>query len=141
MAQHPFVGAWRLVSCELRSADGQVSYPLGQDALGYIMYSDDGYMSVAFMGANRPQFASGHILGGTAEEKVAAHDTYQSYCGRYEIQGDRVVHHIEVSSFPNWTGVDQERCFTLEGNRLSPSTPSFLVAGMQQAAHLIWERL
>ena len=31
--------------------DGQVSYPLGKDAAGYIMYNEDGYMFVAIMGS------------------------------------------------------------------------------------------
>ena len=60
-------------------------------------------MSVAMMAANRLKFGAGDIAiaGGTDEEKVAAADTYLSYCGRYEIQGEKVVHHIEVSFFPN----------------------------------------
>jgi len=140
MTHNPIVGAWRLVSFELRSEEGQVSYPLGRDPVGYIMYTEGGYMSVAFMSADRPEFASGDSLGATTEEKVAAHDTFWSYCGRYGVQGDRVIHHIEVSSFPNWTGEDQERAFALEGNRLSLSTPPHLVAGLQQTAHLVWER-
>jgi hypothetical protein len=109
------------------------------------MYSEDGYMSVAFMSANRPKFASGGrggtTRGGKTEEKAAAADTYQSYCGKYEVQGDKVIHHIEVSLLPNWGGVDQARFFEFEGNRLLLSTPPFLVAGIQQTAHLIWERV
>jgi len=134
------VGTWRLLSCELRTADGRVSYPFGRDPVGYIMYSEDGYMSVAFMSANRPRFAVGDILGGTTEEKVTAAETYISYCGKYEIQGNKVIHHIEVSLFPNWIGVDQERIFEFEGDRLSLSTPPLLVGGMEQSAYLIWER-
>ena len=141
MTRNPFVGTWRLVSCEFRSGDGQVSYPFGQDAMGYIMYNEDGYMSVAIMTANRPEFASGDILGGSPEEKVAAANTYVSYCGRYEIQGDRVLHHVEVSFFPNWVGVDQERIFEFDGDRLSLSTLPLLLDGMRQTAHLIWERV
>ncbi|MBI2304586.1 MAG: lipocalin-like domain-containing protein [Chloroflexi bacterium] len=141
MVQNPFVGTWRLVSFELRSADGQVSYPYGQDAAGYIMYNEDGYMSVAFMSANRPKFVSGNIRGGSTEEKVAAVDTDVSYCGTYEIQGDKVIHHIEVSLFPNWIGVDKERIFAFDGDRLSLSTPPLLVDGIQQTGHLVWQRV
>jgi hypothetical protein len=140
MEQERFVGTWRLLSLELRTSDGQVSYPFGQDPVGYIMYSEDGYMSVAFMSANRPLFAVGDILGGTTEEKVNAAETYISYCGRYEIQGDKVIHHIEVSLFPNWVGVHQERIFEFDGDRLSLSTPPLLVGGTEQSAYLIWER-
>jgi hypothetical protein len=47
-ASNPLIGTWRLVSWENRSVeDGEVSYPLGKDASGYIMYNQDGYMFVA----------------------------------------------------------------------------------------------
>ena len=98
-------------------------------------------MSVAIMSTKRPKFASGDLWGGTTEEKVAAADTYISYCGKYEVQGDKVIHHIDVSFFPNWSGVDQTRFFEFKGNRLSLSTPPILMAGIQRTAHLIWERV
>ena len=98
-------------------------------------------MSVAFMNANRPKFASGDIFGGSAQEKVAAASTYVSYCGRYEIQGDKVIHSIEVSFFPNWIRVKQERIFEFDGDRLSLSTLPALVGGKQQTGHIIWERV
>jgi hypothetical protein len=40
------VGAWRLVSWEKRAADGQVTYPMGVDAIGYLIYMADGCCSV-----------------------------------------------------------------------------------------------
>lgn len=99
-------------------------------------------MSVSFMSANRPKIVSARsIRGGTTEEKIAAYDTYLSYCGKYEVQGNKVIHHIEVSLFPNWSGVDQVRFFEFDGNRLSLSTPPLLLAGKQKTAQLIWERV
>ena len=97
-------------------------------------------MSVAIMGANRSRFASGDIKGGSTEEKAAAADTYLTYCGRYEVQGDAVIHHIELSLFPNWVGVDQKRYLRLDGNTLLLSTPPILVEGIERAIHLVWER-
>jgi len=135
-----FVGTWRLVSYEFRAADGQVSYPYGRDLMGYLLYNEDGYMSGVLMGANRRPFAVRDLLGGTTEEKVAAADTYVSYCGKYEVQGDKVIHHIELSFFPNWTGVDQERFFEFEHDRLTLSTVPLLIGGTQGRAYLIWER-
>jgi len=60
---------------------------------------------------------------------------------RYEVDDDRVVHHIEVSLFPNWVEVKQERMFELNGDRLTLSTPLMLVGGRQLSTHLIWERV
>jgi hypothetical protein len=96
---------------------------------------------VAIMGSNRSEFASGDIKGGSTEEKAAAADTYISYCGRYEVQRDTVIHHIELSLFPNWVGVDQKRALQFDGNRLLLSTPPILVEGTERTSHLIWERV
>jgi hypothetical protein len=35
--------------------------------------------------------------------------------GRYTFHGDPVVHHVELSLFPNWVGSDQERSVQLAG--------------------------
>jgi hypothetical protein len=140
MAEDPFVGAWALVSFEVRSANGAVTYPFGHDVRGYIIYSRDGYMSVAFMSAGRARCESEDMRASTVEEKVSAMDTYLSYCGRYEIRGDKIVHHIEVSLFPNWTGQDQERFYRFDGDQLTLSTSPMLIGGMEQTAHLIWRR-
>ncbi|MBW1759484.1 MAG: lipocalin-like domain-containing protein, partial [Deltaproteobacteria bacterium] len=132
MEKNHLVGIWRLASWENRSKDGQVTYPFGQDAVGYITYIEDGYMFVAIMTANRPLFTSEDILGGSTEEKAAAAETYISYCGTYEIQGEKVIHHIEVSSFPNWVGSAQKRIFELKEDKLLLSTLPLLLSGRQQ---------
>jgi lipocalin-like protein len=105
------------------------------------MYNEDGYMFVAIMGSKRPKFAAGDLLSATKEEEAQAEETYVSYCGRYELRADKVVHHVELSLFPNWVGVAQERLVELSGNRLTLSTPPILLGGIQQSAHLIWERV
>jgi hypothetical protein len=140
MTSNPLIGTWRLISWENRSLDGRISYPLGKDAAGYIMYSEDGYMFVAIMRPDRVKFAAGDLLGASTEERAHAAETYVSYCGRYEFQGDSVIHHVELSLFPNWAGLDQERRVEVTGNRLTLSTGPILLEGIQQTAHLIWER-
>jgi len=133
-----FVGAWRLASVETRKEDGEV-HRRGY-RVGYFIYSGDGHMAVCFMKADRPRFASGDIRGGTVEEKISAFEGYISYAGRFEVRGDTVAHHIEVSLFPNWVGETQERFYELEGDRLTLSTPLMHVGGRQLSTHLIWER-
>ena len=140
MASNPLVGTWRLVSWENRSAvDGRVSYPLGRDVVGYIMYGDDGYVSVATMRSDRAKFATEDLLGGEAQERAQAAGTYVSYCGRHEFRGDTVIHRVELSLFPNWVGVAHERLVEAKGNRLTLSTRPILLGGVRQTAHLIWE--
>ena len=52
--------------------------------------------------AGRVAFAGDDLLSGTAEEKAGAVESFVAYAGRYTIHGDQVVHHVEVSLFPNW---------------------------------------
>ena len=141
MDKENFIGSWKLVSFEFKSADGTVSYPYGVNPRGYIFYNPDGYMSVEFMPADRSPFQSQDPMGGTTQEKAAAVDTFFAYCGTYEVQGNEVVHHIEVSLVPNWTGKDQRRFYRFEGQRLTLTTAPQLFRGQTQIATLVWERV
>jgi hypothetical protein len=140
MAENPLLGVWTLVAYEFRSANGAVTYPFGEHPQGYIMYTQDGFMSVGFMSGDRPSFKSGDLRGGSDAEKAAAYSTYFSYCGRYELRDEKVVHHIEVSLYPNWIGKDQERFWKLDGERLTFSTPPLLYEGSEQTGYLFWKK-
>jgi hypothetical protein len=141
MTKESFVGTWRLVSYELRRTDGQVTYPLGKDAIGYIIYNDGGYMFVVIMAGKRSKFSSDVAQRGTDTEKVTAFDTYLSYCGKYEVQEGKVIHRVEVSLYPNWVGVGLERTFEFKGDRLTLSAPTSGRFGTQYTAHLTWQRV
>ena len=140
MATNPLIGTWRLISYEARTGDGAVSYPLGKNPSGFILYSEDGYMSVTMMSANRTNYASSDLRAGTPEEKLAAAETYLSYSGKYTFEGDRVLHHVEVSFFPNRVGTTQVRHLTLSGNTVTLRTPAMLISGEEQTAELVWQR-
>ncbi len=141
MFTEQFVGAWRLLSLEARTSADDVGYPYGKDAAGYLLYTGEGYMSVSVMQARRTNFASLDDLQAPAEEKLAAFDTYSSYSGRYEIRGQKVIHHVELSLFPNWTGKEQERYFEFSGDRLTLSAPPMQIGGVEQKLVAIWLRL
>ena len=76
-------------------------------------------------------------FGGTPQERSAATSTYLSYSVLFEVRTDAGVAippDIEVSSFPNWVGKDQERFAQLEGNTLTLSTKPMIFQGAQGAA-------
>ena len=139
MEANPLIGAWRLVAYEGHAGE-DVLYPLGEDATGYIMYTHDGYMSVAMMAAGRTNFAGGDMFSGTAEEKTAAAGSYVSYCGKYEFQGDRVIHKIEAAFFPNRVGTEQVRFVEMDGDTLTLTTPPMVLAGVLKTGRIVWRR-
>ena len=140
-ARDALVGAWRLISWENQAADGQVTYPMGTDAIGYVLYAANGRFSVTISRRDRAGFAAGDLLGGTTQEKARALEGFVAYAGRYSFYGDRIIHHVELSLFPNWVGSDQERWVELAGDRLTLSASPLLLAGKQQVPRLVWERV
>lgn len=140
MNVNPLVGTWRLVSFEVRDADGRITYPFGRDAVGFITYSPDGHMAVQFGRADRALVTSGDWLAATPADIAAAARDYIAYCGSYELRDGEVVHRVELSLLPNWIGGELVRLVTFEGERVTLSTPPTPVGGRQQTATLVWER-
>jgi lipocalin-like protein len=137
----PLVGTWRLLALEARGADGVAHYPMGENVVGYLIYTADGYMSGHLMRPGRPGFESGDALRPNPDEAAEAVGGYLSYCGTYEIsRSGVVVHHVELSLAPNWIGAEQVRFYELDGDRLTITTRPHLAAGHQAATRLIWER-
>ncbi len=134
------IGTWRIVSTEVRSEDGQVTYPDGRNPQGYLIYTPEGYFSITIMRSDRPRYASDDFRGGTTEEKAMATETFVSYSGTYSLGEGTVTHHIVTSLFPNWVGTDQQRFIEVDNGNLLLSTPPFLINGKEQKAYLVWER-
>ena len=137
------VGAWRLITFEFRKADGNIIYPFGEQARGSIIYTESGRYSAQLMRIDRPKFASGDQMKGTAEEIEANYIGCISYFGTYEInlQDSLIIHHVEGSIFPNMEGRDQERFFELSENRLQLRTPPIKLAGEKAVGVLLWQRI
>jgi len=133
------VGAWRLVTWEVRAPDGTVAQPW-PDAVGSIIYSADGHMSGQVMRRERSAFAGDDMFRGTDQESAAAMRSYIAYAGTYRCEGDTVIHRVETSLFPNWVGGEQPREIAWEGDRLVLSTPPIPAGGAPTRHRLVWER-
>ncbi len=137
------LGAWRLTRYVAESPNGDVIYPLGPDAIGYILYTTDGHMSASVMRSTRSKFASTDMIGGTPEEFATAAAGYLSYAGTFEVEEANgvVVHHIKTALIPNWVGIDFKRKVILDGDKLELRglTPS-LVGGEKRLVRVMWER-
>ena len=142
MAHDQVVGVWRLVACAARSQDGDVIYPYGQQPRGRLMYAVTGQMSVQLMRADRPAFASSVRSDSTPDETKGAFEGFDAYFGTYEIREAEgvVIPHVEGSLFPNWTGTDQTRFFTIAGDQLILTTPPLADRGTMFTLRLVWER-
>jgi hypothetical protein len=116
-------GSWKLVAWRRLVDGGAITYQLGEDATGMLIYTADGKMAVQMLAANRPSIATSDALGGDVQDRAAAYSTCLAYFGSYEVQGDSVVHRVDGALFPNWSGTLQARPFTFEGKELVLRTP------------------
>ena len=64
-----------------------------------------------------------------------------SYCGTFEVEEDRVVHRVLMSSLAAWTGTVQERQFEIEDERLTLVTMPLMVGAESPTGCLVWDRV
>ena len=143
MSDAPFAGSWKLISSEMRTSTGEVHFPLGADCMGRLMVDDEGNFSVQLMRPDRPQFSSGDIVRGTDDEVRAAYQGYIAFWSKIEIDTVKQVmtYQVEGSLFPNWVGHNNLRHYEFDGDRLTLTTPAFLMAEQEVMGVLVWERI
>jgi hypothetical protein len=134
-------GTWQLVAWRRIAADGTISYPLGADARGQLIYTSNGMMAVQIAAAIRPTIPTEDPLGGDPDARASAYSTYLAYFGTYEVDGEQVIHHLDSSLFPNWSGQDQARALGPEGDDLVLRTPPMQLSdGTTVVNELAWSR-
>jgi hypothetical protein len=131
------IGAWRLLSLRSVRPDGTVEYPLGPDAIGQIVYTENGRMSAQLMRSGAVPFQAGDAQQATDEEKLTAYQAYTGYYGSFRIDAEAgaVIHEVEGSSFPNMIGTDQVRFYQINDDRLDLEADS-----PQGRSHVAWQR-
>lgn len=119
--QNRLAGAWKLVSLEEPSADGQVRKA---DCDGMFVFTADGKASVQVMYRN-------------AETGSAyAHGGYEASYGRYRIDDSSTfTFHVEGALVRTLVGKDLKRAYEISGNRLT-------VKSTDPTEHwkVVWER-
>ena len=115
-----FIGTWQLKSFVLHYANGNLIYPYGETAIGYIIYTICDHMSVQIMRYKRDKCVMYDHRDATLTEKIEIADNYMGYSGKYRIMNNTntIIHYPEVSSFPNLIGTRQKRKYTLVDNKL-----------------------
>jgi hypothetical protein len=142
MLRDRIVGAWLLVSYVAQDDQGgPITFPLGREAVGLIIYTSDGYMSAQLMRLGRHNYDQPDTGGSTVQQAAAAAEGYLAYSGPYEVdEAAGVIHHrVAVSLIPNWIDTVQLRHSSFEGNRLTLTAETRLHAAVMRSK-LVWAR-
>ena len=138
---NPFVGTWTLRSTERKTLDTGETAPLwGAHPTGTLIYTGDGRVSALVLAENRKAPASAMP---TESEALSLFKSMVAYAGRYTVEADRVIHHVEQSWNQAWTGTDVVRFYKFDGNRLTLTTAPAPNPrdGKLSVSTLVWERL
>lgn len=121
------LGTWRLVHSLRRDEQGKVEYPYGDDAIGYIHYSEAKIMAVQI---------SRRVRRAPADVAALKHD-YLAYFGRYEVDATRSVvrHVLEGEVFPEGHATVVERIF-----RFTEDDLLYLVPNDASRREILWRR-
>src|SRR6266478_6502307 len=135
-------GTWKLVSASASTASGERNdTPFGPSPAGFLTYTQEGRMTAMISYGGRKRLSSSDARSAPAEEQAEAFRTYVAYAGRYTLNGDKVIHHVEISSIQNWVDTDLIRSIRFEGERIVLLTPATSVGRKIQAFNFSWQCL
>jgi hypothetical protein len=124
------VGGWRLRGYEV-VAGGQTDTPLGNEPLGTILYTPDGYMSAQLAGP------------GPYKDADLPDAYFIAYSGPYDVDeaSQTVAHHVQVSVIPSWLGTTQVRQVRFHGSsELALSVSEARSDGVMSTTTISWAR-
>lgn len=121
-----FLGCWRLIGVDREEAATGRKLDTDMTQSGYVSYTPDGRMIVII-----------------ARHKPGTEDQITSYAARWHVDGDHVVHDIDIAVRAPWTGTKQLRAFRFEDNRLilSPPESEDFLHGTVTRRSLTWEKI
>lgn len=121
----PIAGTWTLVAADVLHPDGTRTPDYGAAPKGLLIVDATGRYSLQIFKSERPRFASGDKVTGTAAELKDAVMGSSTHFGTISV--DTAMHeltvNIEGASFPNQEGTQQKRRYLLEGDELSYRVP------------------
>ncbi len=143
MTPDEIAGTYRLISWHAESDDGISWEPFGPGTRGLITYTFEGRMAGMLMKADRPASSASNLPAAPQAEQAQMAAGYLAYAGSYSVTGSTVIHHVELSLFPNWIGTDQVRHITMteDGDMVLSTPPSVSRSGKTVVSRLRWRRL
>lgn len=131
--------SWRLVSFQSEDKNGELVYPLGKEATGVIMFTDNQRMAVQIMATDREKALDQSWFDrlNTESEQVMAQFGYHAYSGRFDLNEEEatLTTQVDLSLVASYVGSDQTRSAKIEGDRL------YLSNVKHPERKLVWEKI
>ena len=135
ITQDSVLGIWELIDMKTVDDSQNVIYSYGKNPVGYLMYTKEGYVSVAMMNKHRlnVELSVQNIMdmGYGIKRKInifkyikaliryfQAVQQFVSYTGKYKVKDNKVIHNLEICSVPDVIGIDFERAIEIVEDKL-----------------------
>lgn len=140
MKASDFVGTYKGRGHEQVDRNGRVTQlrDPASERPARIVYTAEGLVIVVSTPPDRKRLAGKHISEASDADLIEAARGVVAYAGRYEVKGDKVYHHIDVSFFPNWVGGANVRDYRFEGKLLILTTQPDENGAVER---IYWERV
>ena len=129
---------WSLVSFASTNKNNETYYPLGDDALGYIVFDHTGLFSVQLMSSHRTDVISKEVLAlyRTEVEQQMGELGYHAYSGHFSVDESNAIMttSVELSLIKDYVGSKQKRSVRIEDNHI------FLSNMDHPERQLVWKR-
>jgi hypothetical protein len=132
------VGTWKLLSCFMEDVETKEQRAVwGEHPNGWLILTPAGRWIVV-------QTAEDRKAPQTDEDRSAAFRSMLAYCGKYRVDGQKIVVDVDIAWDESWCGTEQLRFFSIENNRLhieaAPQRYANLGDKVMRAV-LIWQRV
>lgn len=131
--------SWRLETYQSEDVNGDIIYPLGKDAYGTIIFTNEQEMAVQIMANNREKNMSDELLNlyNTETEKQMAQFGYHAYSGPFDINEEKsqLTTHVKMSLLKAYVDSEQTRAAEIDGDTLHLSNVK------HPERKLVWKRI
>jgi len=142
VADDTLLGTWYLREAYAVDPRGERLFDVyGARPSGVIHYGADGRMTALITHDGRACLSGSDRQDATDAESAAAYRSSIGYAGRYVREGDWIVHHVDISSYPNWVGTRLRREVRLAGDTVELRTAPQPQAGVETVLKLVWQRV
>jgi len=121
-----FLGSWKLVGVNREEVATGKKLDTDMQQSGYISYTPDGRMMVMI-----------------ARHRADTEDEITAYAGKWHVEGECVIHDVDMAVRAPWKNTRQVRGFRFHGNRLtlSPPVSEDYIHGSVTRRSLEWEKM
>ncbi|NHO34414.1 lipocalin-like domain-containing protein [Acetobacter fallax] len=111
------IGTWELVSYQVeQKGSSALLNPMGNTPRGRVIFTEDGWVAFNLEGSDRHPAHSD-------TDRASLMRTLVAYIGRYRIEGDQWITHVQTAWAPEWVGTEQRRTVSMTERYADVVTP------------------